>query len=372
MEDFKLKSKVAIDEREFLVQTTNDDNQKAVISSLFVDGKILEVSQYPHPDVITTEEVQKLIKLTHEEKKTELEHLFATYNKVITSSDPDLMFNVGTAFYCKKLFDEAAVLFESVISVKPDYHPAGNYLGLTMMALRRYEEAAKVLGRAVELRPKFADYHNNYGEALLECGFCRRAVEEFEAALRLNIYYGEAYLNYGIAYVANAISREDFEMYSNLVEKTKEIFDKAVMISSEYKTSRYEEAIGFLENGDTVQALSLFKAVRDIARDKKRQEFSSYYLKFLLLSDISSEKAVTDRINQLIERIENNPNYSDLNHELGLCYLHQAQINWKKGIDRFSNALELNPKLRKSENGKELAIGFSEEMKKVLIEIARL
>ncbi len=371
MESFRLKSKVSVDDKEFLVQTVNDASQKSVVSSLFVDGKILEISHYPHDEEMTDRDVLKIVQSTHNVKKSELEQLLSMRQKVTGSGDTDLMLNLGITFYCKRIYDEARELFAAILEIKSDHHQAANYLGLVCLEQGDFEEALKGLSRAVELRPAYADYHNNYGEALLEAEFCQRAVEELETALKLNTYYADAYFNLGIAYVFNAIKREDFEMYSNMREKTADLFDRAALISPEFKTVQYDEAREVFRLNDLPRALNLFKAVRGGKKELSRQRFSGFYIGFLLYSDWVNEKVVEDRIRFLKERIAVNPNYVDLRQELAFCHLHQARLNWKKAIDQLSEACEMNPHLSKAEKSLECAEEFTETMKEVVAEIVK-
>ncbi len=367
----QLKSKVSIDDREFLVQTVNDAEEHAVISSLFVDGQVLEVAHFPHSDTMSENEIAHIVKSTHDDKKTELEKLLESHKEVLKSGDTDLMFSIGTGLFYKRLYAEAQSLFESVIACNPDHHQAGNYLGLTRFALGQYEDAAKILGRSVELRSNFADYRNNYGEALLESGFCRRAVEEFQEALKLNIYYSDAYFNLGIAYMVNAHTREDFTMYSEHADKALEMLERAILISPDFKTSRYDEAVRLYEKGDLESAIILFKAVRNYKRFRSRQEFVKFHVRYLLFSELANERAVTERIHFLEEEIEKNPNYADLHYELGLCYMQQAHFNWRQGIIHFDKAVDINPRLSKAENGVMRAREFSDSIKEAVIAIAK-
>lgn len=371
MEGYRLKSKVAIDEREFLIQTVNDVDKNAIVSSLFVDGKVIETCDFPHPDNRAIDDIESLVKSTHEEKKTEIEHLLATFGEVLGSNNPNLMFNVGTAFYCKRLYDEALILFEAVLTRKPEHFQAGNYYGLTLVALGEFEKATKALARVVELKPEFADFHNNFGEALMENGSWRRAIEEFETALKINIYYSDAYFNLGIAYLHNAANQKNYEFQENMISNIKDSLDRAVVIAPALKTSRYGEALNLINSGEYAQALILLKAVRDIKKEKSRQEFSSHYLRFLLYSEKVNERAVADRIQYLQSILEKNPNYSDLHYELALCHLQQAQISWNNGAKHFGEAVSINNHLTKSEKSRERAEKFAEQLKETLIEIAR-
>jgi Tfp pilus assembly protein PilF len=369
MESFRLKSKVSLKDREFLVQTTNDANQGSVVSSLFVNGEILEVNRYPHEISLDEEAILKLVKETHDVKKSELEQLLALNDKTKESGDTELMLNLGITFFYKRILDEAKNLFKTILELRSDDHQAANYLGLVCMEDGDHDGAAKAFAKAVELRPSFADYHNNYGEALLEAGFCQRAVEELEAALKLNIYYADAYFNLGVAYIVNAIKREDYELFSNLKERTSDLFSRAALISPDYKTVQFDEAREVFSKNDFPRALTLFKAVRAYKKELNRQRFSGFYLRFLLRSDWVTEKALDERIKYLKDEIAKNPNYVDLHHELAICYLQQAHVSWRNGIDQFQQTIEMNPRLGKTQKGIDKASDFLETMNKTISDI---
>jgi tetratricopeptide (TPR) repeat protein len=371
MENYRLKSTVAVHDKEFMVQTVNDSGKMAVVSSVFVNGEVLEISRRPHAGKVSDEEVLALVKNAHDEKKGELEHLLGAYDKALRSGDVDMMHHLGLAFHFKRLFEEAGTLFSTVMELKPDHHQAANGLGMTRLLQGRYDEAVKALARAVELRPEFADYHNNYGEALLEAGFCRRAVEEFEAARKLNIYYADAHFNLAIAYIANAIKREDFELYANLLEKTADFLNRAVAVAGDLKTAQFAEACAVLKQGDLPRALNLFKVVREQRREAVRQEFSGLYLRFLLFTEEGGEKPLADRIAYLREELKKNPTYVDLHHELALCYLHQALACWRQGMEQLQETVTINPRLKKAGDGFKLAERFLADLKTVVSDITR-
>ncbi|MDD4052824.1 MAG: tetratricopeptide repeat protein [candidate division Zixibacteria bacterium] len=371
MENFRLKSTVAVNDKEFMVQTVNDSGKMAIVSSVFVDGEVLEVSRRPHNGRASEEEVLALVKSAHDEKKGELEQLLAAHDKALRGRDVDMMYHLGVAFHYKRLLEEAGSLLSSVLELKRDHHQAANILGMTRLFQGRHDEAVKALARAVELRPGYADYHNNYGEALLEAGFCRRAVEEFETARKLNIYYADAHFNLAIAYIANAIKREDFELYANLLDKTVDFLNRATAVAGDLKTAQFAEACAVLKQGDLQRALNLFKAVREQRREILRQEFSGLYLRFLLYLEGGGEKSLLDRISYLQEELKKNPTYVDLHHELALCYLHQATVCWRQGIEQLRETTAINPQLKKAENGLKLAEKFSSDLKTVVSDITR-
>lgn len=371
MDNYRLKSTVAVNAKEFMVQTVNDSGKMAVVSSVFVDGEMLEVTRRPHGGKVSEDEVLSLVKSAHDEKKSELEQLLGAYDKTLKSGDIDLMFNLGLAFQYKRLYEEAGTLFAAVLELRPDHHQAADGLGMTRLLQGRYDEAVKALARAVELRPGFADYHNNYGEALLEAGFCRRAVEEFETARKINIYYADAHFNLAIAYIANAIKREDFELYTNLVERTADFLNRAAAVAGDLRTSQFAEACAVLKEGDLPRALHLFKVVREQRREAVRQELAGLYLRFMLFMEGGGEKPLADRIDYLRGELKKNPTYVDLHHELALCYLHQAAACWRQGIEQLRETLAVNPELKKADEGLKAAERFLTDLQTVVMDITR-
>ncbi len=371
MENYRLKSKVSVEQKEFLVQTINDPDRHTVVNSLFIDGRMLETVAYPHSEELSEADVLTRVKHTHGEKKHELEHLLSMFQQASQSGDADLMFSLARAFYGKNMFDYARNLFESVLVIRDGHFEAYNYLGLVWLASGDPEEATRKLARAVELRPQFADYHNNYAIALLEAGFCRRAMEECEAALKLNIYYAEAYFNLGIAFVANAVTREDYEMYANHLQKSLEMFERAAMIDPRYRSVQFEEACEILKRNDPSRSLNLLKGIRDEKRLSAAKRISGDFIMFQLTAGMSGSQSLDERIENLKGELDRNPNYVDYYHEMGLCYLQKSKVDWQMAIDQFQKACQLNPKLTKAQIGYDKADEFLSSLTLSISEITR-
>ncbi len=159
-------------------------------------------------------------------------------------------------------------------------------------------------------------------------------------------------------------------MYTNLVEKTTDLFNRSVLISPDFKSSEYEEACELLKRGDLPRALNLFKAVRNGKKDLGRHNVSHFYLRFMLSPNRNDDKSIDERIRFLLAEIEKNPNYVDLRYELAVCYLQQAQLSWHQAIVGFEKAVEINPRLTKAKRGQAKAEEFADSLKSVVAEIA--
>lgn len=345
METYRLHSKVVENEKEFVIQTTNDVHSGTVASTVYINGDPAETLECPHPAEITPEEVLSLVKMTHDERKKEIELLLKAYIKVISEGNAELMHHLGCAFYYKRFFGEASELFRAAIMLRPEYHEARNFLGLTQLALGNDQEAIESFQTAVQRQPGYADYHNNLGLAYLKTRSCGKAVAEFERALRINLYYADAYYNLGRALIANAVTRESTDLFHDLVSRATDYFKKAQLINTDYGGMNFDQGLERLKSSEFEHSLQLFDAAYEMVKERHRQGFATYYMKFVLYPEWVSEQVISDRIAFLEGEIAKNPTYVDLYADLAHCFLEVSRINWKKGIEQYRKTLQINPSL---------------------------
>jgi len=346
METYRINSKLREDDREYLIHTTNDPSVGSVSTTVFVDGVQTETVSCPHPTESDPQEVLSLVKMTHGEKKKEVETLLRTYHEVVQQGDPDTTYQLGTAFFYKRFFSEAARLFVQAEQLRPGHHQAANYLGMTYLALGRFEEAVEAARRAVSSRPGYADYRNNLGEAYLADNDPEAAIVEFQQAISINMYYGDAYLNLGLAYLLASINAGPAAGKTHSVEKITGYVHKASLIYPEFKKrSDFDEGMRALSSGDRGRALILFKEIRDARKESRRKEFSAFYMRFVTSPGLATEKALVERISFLEGELRRNPTYVDLQAELAHCYLEHARLTWRKGVEQFRKTAEMNSSL---------------------------
>lgn len=354
-ETYRLNSRFATSEREYLVQTISDANRGRVVSSIFVEGTLLETQEESFDSGTTPEEVLKRVKETHEERSKEVQYLVDIYKSVVKGDDIQQMVYLGQALLYKKMYAEAIMLFSQATAVDAEYHQAWAHLGIAQFQTNKWEDACQSFSRCVELRPNFADYRNNLGEALLAVESCKRAVLEFEEAIKTNVYYGEAYLNLGLAYVLNAIRREDFKLFSNQREKTDEMLRKAEVIMPDMVDQTYLEGKKYLDQGDLENALQKLLASRERRRQRRWREFSDSYMKFMLGANKVNERLLTRRIKSLQTAILTNPHYADLHHELAIAYTLLGSFIHRKAVEEYESALRINPEFDRAKRNLKLA-----------------
>jgi len=352
---FKLNTRLATGEKEYLIQTINDSNSRKVLSSLFSDGELLDTFEEHFDGSIKIEELKRLVNATHEDRKNEIEQLVQMYQKSSQDSNPRSLNYLGQALFYKRMYLEAVKLFERAVKIDPKYHEGWSNLGQVQFNLNQFTEACQSFSKTVELCPTFADYRNYLGESFLALDSCKRAVIEFDEALKLNIYYGEAYLNKALAYILNAIRREDFNLFTNQEEMTNNALDKASVIMPDIVSDSFSEGLKYFEEGDFEKAFAKLLTCREKHRKLKNSETSSFYLKFMLGAERMNEKIITRRIKSLQNAISDNPHYADLHYELAVAYTLLGRFLHGKAIEEYKKALNLNPDFERAKKNLKLA-----------------
>jgi tetratricopeptide (TPR) repeat protein len=253
------------------------------------------------------------------------------------------------------MYHESMKLFERAVEIDPGFHEGFISLGVAQFSLNKFKEACNSFSRAVELRPGYADYRNYLGEAFMALDSCKRAVIEFDEALKINIYYGEAYLNQAMAYILNAIRREDFNLFTNQEEMTGKALEKASVIMPDIVDQDFLEGRKFFEQGNLENAFAKLLTCREKRRHKKDTESSSFYLKFLIGMGKLNEKMITRRIKYLQSALSNNPHYADLHYELGVAYTLLGRYIHEKAVEEYRKALSVNPDFEQAQKNLKLA-----------------
>lgn len=345
METYRLNSKLIENNKEYIIQTSNDVNQGFVSTEVFIDGVLTDTIQLPHPERIKPEEIMLLVQDTHDEKKDELETLLRTIKSTLDSTKPETICHLALAFYYKHYFSESKSLLKQTLALDSNYHEAYNYLGLVELAMGNIDAALEASQKAIEIKPDFADYRNNLGEVFLACGRYKNAIIEFERAVNINLYYSDAYFNYGLTLLMNAIAKQDTSLFSDFMTKANDYFTKSAIINSEYQTSDFQKGLTALKAQKINESFQLLKRVRENQKELRSHKSAAFYMKYVLHPNWITEESVLDRIAFLENEIEKNPTYVDLYAELARCYLSYAQMNWQKGIEQYKKTIAINSSL---------------------------
>lgn len=340
-----MNSRLVENNNEYLIKTTNDVEVGGVCSEVFVNGTLADSTKLPHPEHLGADELLAFVKATHGEKKKEVEELLQAYRQAIDSGQAELLYHLGLTFFYKRFYAEARELLSLAVRLNPGFHEAYNILSQAELALGNSDHAVVAARAAVELRPEYADYRNNLGEALMGDKAMAEAQEQFQKAIDINLYYSDAYFNYGLAALLQAMGEGQSQVLPNLVSRASDFFNKASLTCQDYKTAVFEKGLTALKQQDLRHAFSLLKRVREEKKLQYGRRYAIYHMKHALHPQWITEQAIADRIKFLEDEICINPGYVDLHMELSRCYLEQARLIWKKGIDCYRKTMDLNPSL---------------------------
>jgi tetratricopeptide (TPR) repeat protein len=370
MESYRLTSKVVHEGKEYFLQTFNDGDLGAVTSSIHVNGALSELIRYPYPREITAEEVLSLMKLKHGEKKQEVEALLKAFADTVKGGSAQTMIQLGIAFFYKGFDVEAANLFRDAARIDPENHQAPYYL--SMCEIKRGEHGSAIANArsASDKRPSWADYRNNLGEAYLAAEDCGRAVVEFEEAVRINMYYADAWFNLGLTLVTNAILQKESHLFANVISRSCDCFNRALLIYPDYQNLALDEGLVALRSSQFERALKLLQSVREMKRERARKEFAPYYMRFVMMGGMVNEEILGERISYLQAQIAKNPTYVDLQIDLANCLFERSRIAWQQGVEQLQQTCKLNPTLVKVQRALDFAEAERESLNATMSKIS--
>jgi len=146
-----------------------------------------------------------------------------------------LLFNIlGACYQSLKQFDASIKMFETAVSLKPDYAEALFNLGVVLKVSGRPNLAVESYKKAIALLPNYLGAHHNLGNALKQLGRLEEAVISYQNAIAIKPDYAEAYNNLGVTFM----SLRRFEEAANS-------YEKAISINSEYYEAHNNLAMTF-------------------------------------------------------------------------------------------------------------------------------
>ena len=129
-----------------------------------------------------------------------------------------LLFNIlGACYQSLKQFDSSIKMFETAVSLKPDYAEAHFNLGIVLKVSGRPNLAVESYKKAIVLLPNYLGAHNNLGNALKQIGSLEEAVISYQNAIAIKPDYAEAHNNLGITLMSLERLDEAVKSYESAI-----------------------------------------------------------------------------------------------------------------------------------------------------------
>ena len=243
-------------------------------------------------------------------------------------------YNRGITFYDDGQYTEAIAEFQRVLESAleddaPERKLASFYtceayatLGLAHLNMDAYRRAEEEIKAAIAIHPEYADLSFHLAMVYYRQRRYAKAERQLKKAIAINPKYarGLMYLGLSLLHRGNSAGIEDVEW--------------AVAIQPAYQSEEYRQALFLYRQGDTTRAIRYLEEVAETDVD----HISGLMNRGLKLM---KEREYGDATNAFLEAISLCPDYADLRHYLGLCYMRQGMLEIATG--QFAKALELNP-----------------------------
>lgn len=129
-----------------------------------------------------------------------------TASKPVSASEEQIdgVYRRALELHRRNRLDDAAILYNIIISIAPNHAGAIHYLGVIASIRKDFVAAIKYFESAISLRGNKAFFYNNYGVALQELERPQDAENAFEKAIRLDPNYADAWSNLGKLHLDHA------------------------------------------------------------------------------------------------------------------------------------------------------------------------
>ncbi|KPJ48774.1 hypothetical protein AMJ40_06905 [candidate division TA06 bacterium DG_26] len=356
MQKFSLEAKISLRKRKYHLRTSNNVFENKVLSSLFEGGEVIWSREISYNHGMEEEDVFELVKSIHEKEKAELESFMRICEKLANSDNGEAHNKLGLAFLKRKMYKEAIDEFMLAIDRDAKFPEAYSNLGMACVELGMHKEATEVFVKAIDLAPEYADLHNSLGKIYLRQKQCKNAIESFERAIELNPYYGEAHYNLALAYMVNALEKEEYEYATSLYERTMKELDTAVKINPSYESPQFQKAKELLAGGNIEEALVEFEPFGHSALTEQTFDLPlHFYLRFLYDEENLDEQSILDYVKTLERMLEKKPDFADLRNHLGVAYTILCRYINRKAVRQFQAALDTNPEYKNAARNLKLA-----------------
>lgn len=245
-------------------------------------------------------------------------------------------YNRGVALYDQGLYTDSIAEFERVIDIaeenSPEWKLASFYmceaytsLGQTHLRMNMFRRAEKELKLALLLHPDYADLHCSLGVTCCKQGRYDESQSHLDKAIEINPTYGRALVYRGMS----RLRKGDPNGMKDL--------EAGVSAEPVFCGDKYAKAVGLYHSGDLDKCLVLMEEIAESDTDQAGDALSRG---LALMDRCRYEEAAQE----FLGAVSSCPQYADLRHHLGICYLNQGMV--EVAIGQFRKAVEINPSFK--------------------------
>ena len=242
-----------------------------------------------------------------------------------------LLFNlIGACYKALGQLQVSIKMFETAISLKPDYAEAHKNLGITLRSLGNLEAAVNSLEKAIKIEPNYVDAHYNLAITFKDFGDLDAAVKSYERAITLNPNFAEAHNNLGNVF-------KDLDRLDAAVKS----YERAIASNQKLSEAHYNLGVALK------QLKQLDAAVRSLnnaitLKPDYAHAHNNLGSCFTLLGQMSLA------IDCYKKALAIKPDYAEAHNSLGNVLNILGQI--KAGAKCFEKAIEINPNFAEAHN----------------------
>jgi len=242
-----------------------------------------------------------------------------------------LFFNIlGACYKALGQLEESVRMFETAVTIKPDYAEAHKNLGISLKSLGQLVDAVKSFNQAIMIEPNYVDAHYNLAITLKELDQLNDAAKSYEKLLAINPNFAEAHNNLG-----NVL--KDLKHLDDAVKS----YQKAITINPNFAEAHNNlgNALKDLKHLDDA-VISYQKAITINPNFTEAHNNLGNALKDL--------KHFDDAVKTYQRAITINPNFAEAHYNKGIVLKKLRKLD--DAVKSFKNAITIKPGFTKAHN----------------------
>ena len=153
----------------------------------------------------------------------------------------------------------------------------------------------------------------------------------------------------------NVVEKQDYELSRGLGERLQTVLSKALQLRPSLDVLGFHDAQKAVENRDYDVAYDVLTRIQE---ERAQASGNHLSLDLYLILKFNSENISEEEIDRYIDRarraLDANPEYADLQNDLGVLYTAKCKLYIDKAQNAFQSSLTINKNFKKAEKNLKL------------------